>query len=132
VSPPAPPPALAVPDAGSLQGDLQVLAGRMAALLAEPPAAQVAVFSAAACNQDLATHAQGFFTGSLAGEAQVFERAKARGGLPPDTDPMLLMDLASGAIWTRAVLRQLPLEPGFTRQLVGAVLQGAPAGPRTP
>lgn len=91
-----------------------------------PPASNVvvAVLSAAIVNEDLAARIQGFFTDRLASEAQVFERAKARGEFHPGAHPMLFMDMIAGAIWTRAALRQLPLDAGFPHQVVNAVLRG--------
>lgn len=117
---------LTVPDTGSFAGDLQVLTDRVAGLLTQAPAARVvtAVLAAAADNAELAVAAQRFFADRLTAESPVFERARARGELAEGVDPMLVMDLVAGALWARIVLRQQPLDPGFTRQVVTAALQG--------
>lgn len=52
----------------------------------------------------------------------VFARAAARGELPVDVDPKLLLDLIAGAVWMRALLRSEPVPPGFAAAAVDAVL----------
>ncbi|MFD0901723.1 TetR/AcrR family transcriptional regulator [Actinomadura sediminis] len=76
-----------------------------------------------------AAHARTFFADRLARERPVFDRAAARGELPPDADPMLLMDLLAGAVWVRVAFRGLPVGDGFAERAVAAVLDGAAARP---
>ncbi|WP_354637719.1 TetR/AcrR family transcriptional regulator [Kitasatospora camelliae] len=117
---------LAVPDTGSLRGDLDALVRQVVALLTEPPAADIAVaaLGAATRGPELAGAVAGFFADRLAREQAVFDRAVARGELAADTDPALVMDLLAGAVWLRAVLRRRPLEPEFAARTVAAVLDG--------
>lgn len=120
-----------MPDTGSLRGDLQVIVEAVLTLLTSRPAADVAVaaLSAAAHNPQLAAYARAFFADRLASEAPVFERAAARGELPPGTDPALLMDMLAGAVWVRVVLRQTPVEDDFAQRAASIVAHGAASNP---
>ncbi|MFF7411794.1 TetR/AcrR family transcriptional regulator [Streptomyces lydicus] len=118
------------PDTGSLQGDLEALLRTVVTLLTVPPGSGIAVATLGAVTQspELAVHVREFFTDRLARERPLFDRAVARGELPADTDPMLLVDLLAGAAWLRVVLRQLPVEEDFVSRAVRTVLKGASAG----
>jgi AcrR family transcriptional regulator len=115
-----------VPDTGSLRGDLHALLDGLARLVTTPPAADIAVaaLGAAANNPELAAAAKGFFADRFARERPIFERARERGEIGDDADPMTIMDLLAGAVWLRVVFRQLPLDDGFTGRAVSAVLDG--------
>ncbi|MET8625194.1 TetR/AcrR family transcriptional regulator [Kitasatospora sp. NPDC004669] len=124
---------LALPDTGSLRGDLEALLRSVTALLTTSPAAEVAIATLGAVthSSELAGHVRGFFAERLAREQPIFERAVTRGELPPDTDPMLLVDLLAGAAWLRIVFRQLPLDEHFVTRAVDTVLTGAAPAVRT-
>ncbi|WP_331766185.1 TetR/AcrR family transcriptional regulator [Embleya sp. NBC_00896] len=117
----------ALPDTGSLQGDLEALLAGMLTLLTTPPTADIATAALGAVTHspELADHARDFFADRLAREQPVFDRAVARGELAPDADPMLLVDLLAGAAWFRIVFRQLPVEEDFVARTVNVVLNGA-------
>ncbi|MFF0739370.1 TetR/AcrR family transcriptional regulator [Streptomyces sp. NPDC004111] len=119
--------ALDFPDTGTLQGDLEALLDGIVTLLTAPPASAIAVasFGAATHSPELAVHTREFFADRLAGEQPIFTRAVDRGELPPDADPMLLVDLLAGAAWLRVVFRQQPVEDDFTARAVRTVLRGA-------
>ncbi|MFH8681769.1 TetR/AcrR family transcriptional regulator [Streptomyces lydicus] len=118
------------PDTGSLQGDLESLLQTVVTLLTVPPGSDIAVPALGAATQspELAVHVREFFADRLAREQPLFERATARGELPSDADPMLLVDLLAGAAWLRVVLRQLPVEEDFVSRAVRTVLKGATTG----
>lgn len=118
---------LTPPDTGSLEGDLEALLGTMTALLTTRPASDIAVAALGAVTHspELASHVKDFFADRIAREQAVFDRAVARGEIPADTDPTLLMDLLAGAAWVRVVLRRLPLETDFVARTVRTVLHGA-------
>ncbi|MFI9048168.1 TetR/AcrR family transcriptional regulator [Streptomyces sp. NPDC053427] len=118
---------LVLEDTGSLQGDLEALLRAVVTLLTVPPAADIAVPALGATTQspELALHVRDFFAERLARERIVFDRAVARGELPADADPMLLVDLLAGAAWLRIVLRGLPVEEDFVARAVRTVLKGA-------
>ncbi|MFI0787689.1 TetR/AcrR family transcriptional regulator [Streptomyces lydicus] len=117
-------------DTGSLQGDLESLLQTVVTLLTVPPGSDIAVPALGAATQspELAVHVREFFADRLAREQPLFERATARGELPSDADPMLLVDLLAGAAWLRVVLRQLPVEEDFVSRAVRTVLKGATSG----
>jgi AcrR family transcriptional regulator len=117
----------AEPDTGSLQGDLEQLAGSIAQLLTDPPTADIAVAALAASANlpELAAGVRRFFADRFAREQPIFERAVARGELSAHADPMTIVDLLAGAIWLRAVFRGQPVDDSFLRGAVATVLRGA-------
>ncbi|MFE3453454.1 TetR/AcrR family transcriptional regulator [Nonomuraea sp. NPDC059194] len=112
------------PDTGTLRGDLEALVESMVALLTRPPSSDVAVAALGAAVHHPELNVRGFFADRFAREQEIFERARVRGELAGDTDPMLVVDLLAGAVWVRAVFRGLPVEPGFAQRAVSAVLDG--------
>ncbi|WP_329090781.1 MULTISPECIES: TetR/AcrR family transcriptional regulator [unclassified Streptosporangium] len=118
--------AMEPPDTGTLRGDLEALVGGMAALLTRPPSAGVAVaaLGAAVHHAELGEAAQRFFADRFAREEAVFERARRRGELSAEADPMLIVDLLAGAVWLRTVFRGLPLGDDFAARAVSTVLDG--------
>jgi AcrR family transcriptional regulator len=118
---------LAVPDTGSLRGDLAGLLRTVLALLTEAPTGPVAVavLGAATHSEELAGYVRGFFADRLGRERPLFARAVARGELPADTDPMLLVDLLAGAAWLRVVFRAEQPDADFVDRAVHTVLHGA-------
>ncbi|WP_446215740.1 TetR/AcrR family transcriptional regulator [Micromonospora sp. IBHARD004] len=113
----------AVPDTGSLHGDLVALVRALIELLTEPPSAALVVpaLGAAAQNPELAGYARAFFADRLASELAMFTRAAERGELATETDPMLVVDALAGAVWVRVVLRQLPVEDDFAEKLASLI-----------
>ncbi len=109
----------AVPDTGSLHGDLTALARALVEVLTEPASAALAAaaLGAASQNPELAALVQTFFADRLAGELPIFSRAAERGELPGGTDPMLVIDALAGAVWVRVLLRRLPIEEDFAENL---------------
>ncbi|WP_248963470.1 TetR/AcrR family transcriptional regulator [Sphaerisporangium perillae] len=118
-----------VPDTGSLRGDLKALLRGTAALLATPPASDVAVaaLGAAAHNPELAAQAERFFSDRFARESPIFERAAHRGELRAGAEPMMIVDMLAGAVWLRAVFRRLPIDDDFTDRVVDLLLDGSAA-----
>jgi AcrR family transcriptional regulator len=109
----------AVPDTGSLHGDLEALIETLVELLTEPASAPLAAaaLGAAAQNPELAALVRAFFADRLAGELPIFTRATKRGELAAEADPMLIMDALAGAVWVRTLLRGLPIEKDFAKKL---------------
>ncbi|MEV4921332.1 TetR/AcrR family transcriptional regulator [Streptomyces roseoverticillatus] len=112
-----------IADTGSLRGDLVALAGQMVRMVSDQRTSVVARAMLSGGGQDeLAVVARDFFADRLERERPLFARAVARGELAADADPVLLIDLIAGAVWMRALLRQLPLEKGFVESVVDAVV----------
>jgi AcrR family transcriptional regulator len=59
---------------------------------------------------------------------QVIEQAIKRGELPPDTDPLLLVETMVGAIHHRAFITREPVTEAYLAQLVDLLLIGAARG----
>ncbi|WP_020541492.1 TetR/AcrR family transcriptional regulator [Nonomuraea coxensis] len=112
------------PDTGSLRGDLVALVESMVRLLTEPPSADIAPAALAAAVRHPELDARHFFADRFAKEREIFERAARRGELPASADPMLVIDLLAGAVWTRVVLRGLRPPDGFATKAVSALLDG--------
>lgn len=58
----------------------------------------------------------------------IIERAVARGEIPPDSDPDLLMDMLFGPIYHRYLHGHLPLDDRFARGVASMVASAARAG----
>ncbi|MHA6619094.1 TetR/AcrR family transcriptional regulator [Pseudonocardia sp. DLS-67] len=56
---------------------------------------------------------------------RVMERARDRGQLPPDTDPDVLLDLLTGAVWQHLVTRPDTTPPAEVERYLRAVLHQA-------
>ncbi|WP_043627132.1 TetR/AcrR family transcriptional regulator [Nonomuraea candida] len=120
--------AFEAPDTGSLRGDLVALVEGVRRLLTEPPGSDVAVAALGAAVRHPELDARRFFADRFAREREIFERAVRRGELAESADPMLIVDLLAGAVWTRAVFRGLPVHDGFAAQAVATVLDGVAGG----
>jgi AcrR family transcriptional regulator len=112
------------PDTGSLRGDLVALTEQVQDLLTRPPASDIATAALAAAARHPELNARRFFADRFAREQVIFERARRRGDLPESADPLLIVDLLAGAVWMRAVFRDLPFPDGFATQAVSALLDG--------
>lgn len=61
----------------------------------------------------------------------VLERARDNGELPPDTDPAILLDVLTGAVWQHLVTRPDTSTPDDVEQYLRAVLHQAGFTPAT-
>ncbi|MFJ2894535.1 TetR/AcrR family transcriptional regulator [Streptomyces sp. NPDC087218] len=114
-----------IPDTGSLRGDLIALVEQIIGLLTNgrtEPVARALTSGTGLPDDELAALTRDFFADRFSREQPVFARAGARGELPADADPMLLLDLIAGAVWMRVLLRREPVPPDFARDVVDAVL----------
>ncbi|MFD7495686.1 TetR/AcrR family transcriptional regulator [Streptomyces sp. NPDC059832] len=114
-----------IPDTGSLRGDLIALTEQITGLLTNgrtEPVARAMTSGTGLPDDELASLTRDFFADRFSREQPVFTRAAARGELPVDADPMLLLDLIAGAVWMRVLLRREPVPPDFARDVVAAVL----------
>jgi AcrR family transcriptional regulator len=119
---------LAVADTGSLRGDLTALVEQVVRLLTKHQGGAIARATLAGIDRpDLAHFAQKFCADRLTREEPIFQRAAARGELPPGTDPSLVVDLLAGAVWYRLLIRQTPVPDDFADRLVTTVLTGISA-----
>ncbi|MFG2623528.1 TetR-like C-terminal domain-containing protein [Streptomyces sp. NPDC048473] len=104
---------------------LIALTGQIIGLLTDgrtEPVARAMTSGTGLPDDELAALTRDFFADRFTREQPVFARADARGELPEDADPMLLLDLIAGAVWMRVMLRREPVPPHFARDVVDAVL----------
>ncbi|MFJ1846070.1 MULTISPECIES: TetR/AcrR family transcriptional regulator [unclassified Streptomyces] len=114
-----------IPDTGSLRGDLITLTEQVIGLLTggrTEPIARAMTSGTGLPDDELTALTRDFFADRFSREQPVFTRAAARGELPENTDPMLVLDLIAGAVWMRVLLRREPVPPHFAREIVDAVL----------
>ncbi|WP_414941989.1 TetR/AcrR family transcriptional regulator [Amycolatopsis sp. cmx-11-51] len=119
--------ALAVPDTGSLRGDLLAVATQIHRLLTSEHTAPIvtATLTAAPRRPELGDVSRSFFADRSTREKPIFERAATRGELRAGADPVVVMDLLAGAIWFRLLLRGGEAGPKFLEEAIDTVLDGA-------
>ncbi|MEV0587864.1 TetR/AcrR family transcriptional regulator [Nonomuraea sp. NPDC050310] len=118
--------ALDTPDTGSLRGDLVMLVERVIELLSDPGVQTVvAAIAGGGRDDELGPLFATFFADRFAREQAIFDRAVERGEVAGDLDRLLVIDLLSGAVWTRVLLRRQVPEPGFAERAVEVVLSGS-------
>ncbi|MEU1982309.1 TetR/AcrR family transcriptional regulator [Nocardia sp. NPDC019395] len=120
----------AVPDTGSLRGDLIETSRGIHELLTGTATAPIAaaVLAAAPRRPALAAIGRAFFADRAEREHPIFRRAIDRGELPEQADPRLMMDMLAGAIWFRLFLRAEPVRDADLAAAVDLVLGGAATG----
>jgi AcrR family transcriptional regulator len=117
---------IAVPDTGSLTGDLHALLREAAALYSTPRAAALIpeLMAGMARDRALADAVRSDFLAvrrSALGE--VLRRAAARGELRGDVDHDLCLDLLGGPVFYRLLVTGAPLDERFARDLTALLLR---------
>jgi AcrR family transcriptional regulator len=113
-----------VPDTGSIEGDLGVLAAEMAERASSPEKRSVTrVFHAELEHPEVAAIANTLRREAQAPWLAVLDRAVARGQLPAGTDPSMVVDLIWGAVLTRLRMNQA-VERGWLDSVLRIVLRG--------
>lgn len=101
---------IAIPDTGSVRGDLRVLAGEVAAALSQPPVTAL-MRSMITLPDDVAgEYRRSFWADRLVRTEAIFERAVARGELPPSADPSAVFELLIAPIWFRLLISSTPID----------------------
>jgi AcrR family transcriptional regulator len=112
------------PDTGSLRGDLEALIRPWVRLLRKRPFGRViaAVVAEAQSDPQFAKVYRAHFVEPRRRDGRVpFERAIARGDIPPDTDIEVALDLLYGPIYHRLLHGHAPLTERFALAVVDAV-----------
>ncbi|MEU8797581.1 TetR-like C-terminal domain-containing protein [Spirillospora sp. NPDC048819] len=135
-----------VPDTGDLRADLvdyleQIALGLNRTRRAGPgrdpddPSAGLVgeLVAAAARHPDIGALVRAVFEQRNALVIGLIDRARRRGGLRPDTDPELLFDQLSGALYYRLLITGRPIDRSYAERLVDTALTGVlpPKGNRT-
>lgn len=121
-------------DTGSLRGDLTALAEQVLTLLDNEHRRAIieAALVGAVRHQAMRELVVSFLDDRLGRHQPVFERAVARGDLPPDADPAPLVDAMAGALWLRILVRRGEVTESYTRDLIGLLMEGVTRAARLP
>ncbi|MFV2009070.1 MULTISPECIES: TetR/AcrR family transcriptional regulator [unclassified Micromonospora] len=121
----------AVPDTGSLRGDLELVLTIAARALRHPLAGQIVpdLLAEAARNPAIAQTLQAALRDNQRGIGSlVTNRAVQRGELPADTDPDFVVDLMVGPLYWRLAVARTPLPRGYVARLAASVAAALTAG----
>jgi hypothetical protein len=116
--------AIDVPDTGTLRRDLRQYLYNGRDALAHPLVRKIVpdMLAEAIRNPELAdVLAQTVREPRRIKAAELFERAVARGELPPDTDLELSMDLLAGPVYWRLAVMQLPIDDDYCNRLADRI-----------
>ncbi|MEU6389534.1 TetR/AcrR family transcriptional regulator [Streptomyces sp. NPDC046939] len=116
--------AMPVPDTGRVHDDLTAYFGTLARLLATAEGEALLRLSAER-DETLPDHRLPYWSERLERGAVMVRRGIARGELLPGTDPGLVIEAISGALFTRALISGAPLDEDFAARLVALTLTGA-------
>lgn len=118
-----------VPDTGALAGDLAALAEAVAANITSVGGARrsTSIIAAGAHSEELADRIHRFMLRRVTLTQPIVTRAIARGELPADTDPRVVIEALVGPIWFRLLLTGEPIDEDFLAALVTLVERGATA-----
>ncbi|AZM93867.1 TetR/AcrR family transcriptional regulator [Streptomyces sp. W1SF4] len=119
-------------DTGSLRGDLTAIAEQVQQLLDDEHRRTIveAALVGAVRHQAMRDLVVSFLDDRFGRHQAVFERAVARGDLPPDADPAPLVDAMAGALWMRILVRRGAVADTYTRDLVAILMDGVTAAAR--
>jgi hypothetical protein len=116
---------LVVPDTGTLRGDLRQYLYNGRDALAHPLVRSIVpdMLAEAIRSPELAdVLARTVREPRRIKAAELFERAMARGELPPDTNLDLSMDLLAGPVYWRLAVMQLPVDDAYCDRLADSVV----------
>ena len=118
--------AVPIPDTGSIEGDLRLLAREVAANIGTEGGSRRSrsITAAAATSDELAAAMHGFWAHRLAVSSEVVDRAIQRGELPADTDANLIIETVIGPLWVRLLLTGEPITEDLADRVVAVVIAG--------
>lgn len=115
-----------IPDTGSVRQDLLELAREILANVSTPEMnAVIRAFVAEAPRESaLASRGREFWADRFAADRQIVQRAIARGELPADADPDLVIEALLGPLYVRLLITGAPLDMAFMERVVDLLLAG--------
>ena len=117
---------LPIPDTGTFRTDLIELLREVRRLLQSPVGlAIIQVGVLIKQNALLASGLHFYWADRLEQFTLIVERAKARGELPVQTEPMLLLETVIGPLYVRFLLTDEPLDETLPEHIVTLILDGA-------
>lgn len=124
---------VAVPDTGSLRGDLLAIGAQMVAVATSLKGRGIfRMVVAEGPDSELMKVAAEMRAALETIPRAVIARAAARGEIAEDADPVLLFDAFSGAIHRRIFLDRTRVPRAYREKLVDLLLHGATPRPRSP
>jgi AcrR family transcriptional regulator len=117
---------IAVPDTGSLRGDLIAMSKSLADYFASPLGGSIVQMIVANADSDraFADHRAEFIRIRFEAMRQMIRRAAERGELRPGIDEEIALDLALGPLYVRTLITRKPIDDAFIEQFVDALLRG--------
>jgi AcrR family transcriptional regulator len=118
------------PDTGSLRGDLLAVVRGIAAFLGTPLGELVVRL---ALRRDLPEYEAargGYWAQRFRSGAALFERARARGELRANVDPVLALETLIGPMYVRMLMTGEPLDDALLVRCVDLVMNGIATRPR--
>jgi AcrR family transcriptional regulator len=114
---------VAVPDTGSLRGDLLELAHRSAAIQSSPAGEAVvrAVAGEAAGNPDIAAASRRFWAERLELDRMILRRARERGEIAPETASRPVIEALLGPLYFRLLVTGQSLDDAYIESVVDVV-----------
>ena len=114
---------VAVPDTGSLRGDLLELARRSVAIQTSPAGEAVvrAVAGEAPGNPDMAAASRRFWAERLELDRTIVARARDRGEIGPGTQSWPVIEMVLGPLYFRLLVTGEPLDDDFIKGIVELV-----------
>lgn len=125
--------AVALPDTGTLRGDLRALCRSISTFYGEARMRSLieAVVSAAARDAQAAAVLRDFFDNRLRLAGRMVERALDRGEVPPGTDPSTVMAALGAPFYYRILIARRPVDTALADATAAAVWAATQAGAYT-
>lgn len=115
---------IAIPDTGTLGGDVSLLLQRMRAFLVSPVGQALAAIAHQRGDEELESAQRSFWEKRFERLSVLFDRAQERGEIPPATDRSLFLSMVIGPLWYRLFLTREPFDSQLIHDLVARVLRG--------
>ncbi len=114
-----------LPDTGTLEADLRAFLRSSADFMRTPQGQMLARMAASIDDASELREARGeYWRLALANAGRIFERAAARGEIPPGTDPATAVEVVAGPLYMRALVTGEELDDAFVEAIVRIVLTG--------
>ncbi|MGH3208743.1 MAG: TetR/AcrR family transcriptional regulator [Trebonia sp.] len=117
-----------VPDTGSVDSDLLLLARAVQGVLSQGAAISTALIVGSLASAELAGVMRQYWAVRLGAISEIVHRAVSRGELPPGTDPAALMHTMAAPLFYQLLVAQVPVTEADANLSTAATLAAARAG----
>jgi AcrR family transcriptional regulator len=114
---------LVLPDTGQWKNDVLALAVELANFFSDPVEMAMNAALSAGSNTELDVLQIQHWVPIFEEFSQIVERAKRRGEVRPDTDPVVVLNLLTGPLLTHTVILHSRPDANLIRQMAAAVAQ---------